>query len=100
MQTLFVSNMIDYEVSSYGKYTFPVWASIIGWLLASLSVSAIPIYAFYKLYTYPHGTLREVGFFCVKVEQSDNDTILSFITEMANHDTAIAKMVSKLQLTL
>ncbi|KAG7248103.1 hypothetical protein CRUP_007933, partial [Coryphaenoides rupestris] len=38
---------------SYGKYTFPMWANVVGWCLAISSMSLVPIYAIYKICSLP-----------------------------------------------
>ncbi|XP_075587458.1 sodium- and chloride-dependent glycine transporter 1 [Dermatophagoides farinae] len=63
---LFISTVIEYEMSTYGSYVYPAWASVVGWSLAMLSMSAIPIYALFKLLTYPHGSLYERWLFLTR----------------------------------
>ena len=48
-----------YSPPAYGKYKYPQWAVIMGWLIAATSLTPIPIYWIYKMYNTP-GTLKEV----------------------------------------
>lgn len=38
---------VDYEASTYGYYLYPVWADVVGWLLAVFAIS--PIFVFFFL---------------------------------------------------
>lgn len=49
-------------MSTYGSYVYPGWASIVGWSLSMLSIAAIPVYALFKILTYPHGSFYEVRY--------------------------------------
>ena len=42
-----------------GEYHFPNWANILGWLIAGLSMSCIPLVAIYSLIT-TKGTFKQV----------------------------------------
>ncbi|XP_054156343.1 sodium- and chloride-dependent glycine transporter 1-like isoform X2 [Oppia nitens] len=46
---ILIFSFIDLKPASYGDYVYPWWASLIGWGLSILSVSAIPIVAIQKL---------------------------------------------------
>lgn len=41
--------LIDYESPTYdnGQYHYPVWAIVVGWMVSSLSILCIPLFAIY-----------------------------------------------------
>ena len=41
---------VDYEASTYGDYLYPVWADVLGWLLACLVIAPIFIAMGYRIY--------------------------------------------------
>jgi solute carrier family 6 GABA transporter-like protein 6/8/11/12/13 len=48
----------------YGKdYVFPVWAEIVGWFIALLSIIAIPIGAIHAIYKADGNTIIQVNHF-------------------------------------
>ncbi|XP_060081370.1 sodium-dependent proline transporter-like [Ylistrum balloti] len=46
---LFIFTFVDYSPSEYGDYKYPGWADALGWVMAFLSVLAIPITMLYKI---------------------------------------------------
>ena len=46
-----VFTWVDFVPSSYGDYTFPLWAEVVGWIMSMTSVSAIPIFIAWKVCT-------------------------------------------------
>lgn len=54
-----VVSIVTFRPPHYGAYVFPDWANALGWTIAASSMSMVPIYAAYKLYSLP-GSLREV----------------------------------------
>ncbi|OWF44590.1 sodium- and chloride-dependent glycine transporter 1-like [Mizuhopecten yessoensis] len=46
---LFIFTFVDYTPSEYGDYKYPGWADALGWIMAFLSVLAIPITMLYKI---------------------------------------------------
>ncbi|KAL4226538.1 hypothetical protein ACF0H5_014523 [Mactra antiquata] len=46
---IFVFTFVDYNRSTYGDYTFPVWADAMGWVLACLVILPMVVVFFYKL---------------------------------------------------
>ncbi|XP_046563441.1 sodium- and chloride-dependent glycine transporter 1-like, partial [Haliotis rubra] len=42
--TAFILTLLQYQPPTYGKYTFPGYASIIGWFIASVSIIPLPVY--------------------------------------------------------
>ncbi len=49
LQFILIFSFIDIKPPSYGDYVYPWWASVIGWLLSLVSVTAIPFVAFMKI---------------------------------------------------
>ncbi|RWS28104.1 Sodium- and chloride-dependent glycine transporter 1-like protein, partial [Leptotrombidium deliense] len=47
---ILIFSWCDMQPTQYGEYTFPEWATPVGWFLSLISVSAIPTVAVYKLY--------------------------------------------------
>ena len=50
---------MGYEPLTYEDYVYPVWANVIGWLIALSSVAMIPGVAIYKIIITP-GTFAQV----------------------------------------
>ncbi|KAK1895650.1 Sodium-dependent dopamine transporter [Dissostichus eleginoides] len=48
-----VISFATFNPPSYGTYTFPPWANMVGWCLAISSMSMVPLYAIYKLCILP-----------------------------------------------
>uniref|UniRef100_A0A668B071 Transporter n=1 Tax=Myripristis murdjan TaxID=586833 RepID=A0A668B071_9TELE len=49
---IFVFSIIKYSPLKFSNtYVYPVWANVIGWLIASSSLSLIPLFLLYKLFT-------------------------------------------------
>ncbi|XP_046562234.1 sodium- and chloride-dependent glycine transporter 2-like [Haliotis rubra] len=42
--TAFILTLLQYQPPTYGKYTFPGYASSIGWFIASVSIIPLPVY--------------------------------------------------------
>ncbi|KAG8230248.1 hypothetical protein J437_LFUL009786 [Ladona fulva] len=55
---IIVYGLIGYEPLTYGDYVYPVWANVLGWLIAGSSVMMIPGVAIYKIIVTP-GTLSQ-----------------------------------------
>jgi hypothetical protein len=59
-QFIIVYGLMGYEPLTYEQYVYPVWANVLGWVIAGSSISMIPGMAVYKLATTP-GTLMQVS---------------------------------------
>ncbi|XP_071446953.1 sodium-dependent dopamine transporter [Hetaerina americana] len=55
---IIVYGLIGYEPLTFGDYVYPVWANVLGWMIAGSSVMMIPGMAIYKIITTP-GTLKQ-----------------------------------------
>lgn len=53
LQFIIVYGLVGYEPLSYEDYVYPVWANVLGWLIACSSIIMIPSMAIYKLCTTP-----------------------------------------------
>ncbi|XP_063821760.1 sodium- and chloride-dependent GABA transporter ine isoform X2 [Ostrinia nubilalis] len=42
---LWVASLVDYTPPGYRQYAYPAWAQVLGWIIASLSLLCIPVYA-------------------------------------------------------
>ncbi len=61
LQVVFCMSAYSYSELTYNRvYKYPQWSIVIGWMMACLSVTMIPIIMAYKLFT-TEGTLYEVG---------------------------------------
>ncbi|XP_053626089.1 sodium- and chloride-dependent GABA transporter ine-like [Plodia interpunctella] len=56
---LWVASLVDYTPPSYRQYQYPVWAQVLGWTIASLSLLCIPVYAVVMVIRSPGDSLRE-----------------------------------------
>jgi len=52
---------VVYESYTLGAYTFPHWASVVGWSIAASSMVAVPVTAVYQLITLPAINYRQVS---------------------------------------
>ena len=51
--------LVDFRTLTYGDYTYPVEATVLGFFIAAASVSMVPLVAIYKVLKMD-GPLREV----------------------------------------
>lgn len=58
---LWVASMVDYTPPSYRQYQYPTWAQVLGWIIASLSLLCIPVYAIFVVIGSPGNNWREVN---------------------------------------
>lgn len=65
IQIIVISSFASYTPLEYmtatGRYVYPEYANVIGWMIALSSMCMIPGYAIYKL-AITKGTLKEVHF--------------------------------------
>ncbi|XP_067939588.1 sodium- and chloride-dependent glycine transporter 2-like [Watersipora subatra] len=54
-----IFDWVNFESLSYGNYTFPLWANLIGWSISIYVVAAIPIAAAYQVKITPGANLKE-----------------------------------------
>ncbi|KAG8036087.1 hypothetical protein G9C98_004666 [Cotesia typhae] len=83
---IIVYGLMGYEPLTYDEYTYPLWANIIGWIIASSSVAMIPGMAIYKIIITP-------GTFCQRIKilttpwrdtQQQTATMRSTVSSVAN----------------
>ncbi|KAH0561712.1 sodium-dependent dopamine transporter [Cotesia glomerata] len=83
---IIVYGLMGYEPLTYDEYTYPLWANIIGWIIASSSVAMIPGMAIYKIIITP-------GTFCQRIKilttpwrdtQQQTVTMRSTVSSVAN----------------
>ncbi|XP_046390235.1 sodium-dependent dopamine transporter [Ischnura elegans] len=55
---IIVYGLIGYEPLQYGDYVYPVWANVLGWMIAGSSVMMIPAMAIYQIIITP-GTFKQ-----------------------------------------
>lgn len=60
VQFIIVYGLMGYEPLTYEGYVYPVWANVLGWLIACSSIVMIPGMAFYKIMSTP-GSIYEVS---------------------------------------
>lgn len=65
--------LIDYESPTYdnGQYHYPVWAIVLGWIISSLSILCIPLFAIYIF-------AKKEGKTCIEVRQISNQVHILF----------------------
>lgn len=61
---LWVASLVDYTPPSYRQYQYPLWAQILGWTIASLSLLCIPVYAVAVILRSPGENLLQVIYLC------------------------------------
>ncbi|XP_078400369.1 sodium-dependent noradrenaline transporter isoform X2 [Cetorhinus maximus] len=62
-----IVSIVKFKPLTYDEYVFPNWANLVGWGIAVSSMSLVPIYAIYKLFTI-RGTLKERIAYCITPE--------------------------------
>ncbi|XP_041078417.1 sodium-dependent noradrenaline transporter [Polyodon spathula] len=62
-----IASIVKMETLTYDDYTFPPWASLIGWGITMSSVLFVPAYAIYKFLTV-RGTFKERLAYCITPE--------------------------------
>lgn len=61
-QGTFIFSIVKYSPLKFSdSYTYPLWANILGWFVASSSLLIIPIFVLYQL-AHGNGTLQQVSF--------------------------------------
>ena len=60
-QVVLVFTFIKYERAKYGKYTYPIWADTVGWMLTLASITPIFAIAAYKFARANGATMKEVS---------------------------------------
>ncbi|GFY49748.1 sodium- and chloride-dependent glycine transporter 2 [Trichonephila inaurata madagascariensis] len=56
---ILVFNWIEYKPATIGKYVYPVWANVVGWIIAFFPVVVIVLRMIYKLCTITKRPFRE-----------------------------------------
>ncbi|KAL0842076.1 hypothetical protein ABMA28_014270 [Loxostege sticticalis] len=56
---LWVASLVDYTPPGYRQYAYPTWAQVLGWIIASLSLLCIPVYAVVTIVRAPGKNFRE-----------------------------------------
>lgn len=60
-QGTFVFSIIKYSPLKFShSYIYPLWANILGWFIATVSLSLIPLFVLYKM-IHGEGTLQQVS---------------------------------------
>ncbi|KAF5298163.1 hypothetical protein FQA39_LY02587 [Lamprigera yunnana] len=69
--------LIDYEAPTYnkGKYHYPIWAVVLGWVISSLSILCIPLYAMYMFAKKPGTTFLDVSLNRINFKISRNTSL-------------------------
>ncbi|XP_051883986.1 sodium-dependent noradrenaline transporter [Pristis pectinata] len=62
-----IVSIVKFKPLTYDEYIFPNWANLVGWGIAVSSMSLVPIYAIYKLFSV-RGTLKERIAYCITPE--------------------------------
>ncbi|PSN46890.1 hypothetical protein C0J52_17564 [Blattella germanica] len=59
---IIVYGLVGYEPLTYDDYIYPVWANVLGWVIAGSSIAMIPGMAIYKLVTTPGTFMQRIKF--------------------------------------
>ncbi|XP_021941759.1 sodium-dependent dopamine transporter [Zootermopsis nevadensis] len=59
---IIVYGLVGYEPLTYEEYVYPVWANVLGWIIAGSSIVMIPGTAVYKLLTTPGTFMQRLRF--------------------------------------
>ncbi|RLU27541.1 hypothetical protein DMN91_001345 [Ooceraea biroi] len=79
---IIVYGLIGYEPLSYEDYVYPVWANILGWLIACSSVIMIPSIAIYKLCSTPGSFIQRLKI--LTTPQRDTQRRRNDVSSVAN----------------
>lgn len=61
LQGTFLFSIVKYTPLKFsGTYVYPLWANILGWFIATISLSLIPLFVLYKM-ARGEGTLQQVS---------------------------------------
>ncbi|CAG7725372.1 unnamed protein product [Allacma fusca] len=88
---VWIFSFIDYEPPTYdnGKYKYPWWAEMFGWIIASCSLVTIPVYALIKIRQAQGATFLE------RLKNSARSTIIDCplckFTRSCTHDVDLDK---------
>lgn len=52
---------MGYEPLTYEDYVYPVWANVLGWLIATSSIAMIPGIAIYKIIVTPGSFVQVIS---------------------------------------
>lgn len=64
-QGTFIFSIVKYSPLKFSNtYVYPLWANILGWFIATVSLSLIPLFVLYKL-KHGEGTVRQVSMVCL-----------------------------------
>lgn len=74
---------MGYEPLTYEDYVYPLWANVMGWLIASSSIIMIPGVAIYKIIVTP-GTFVQVNYFSIKISSVSNDNNYKYCIVLIN----------------
>ena len=53
--------IVDFKRTNYAGYTVPIWAELLGWVIAVAEIGAVPAVALYNLYFAKGNTFRQVN---------------------------------------
>ncbi|XP_017790886.1 PREDICTED: sodium-dependent dopamine transporter-like isoform X3 [Habropoda laboriosa] len=60
VEFIIVYGLMGYEPLTYEDYVYPVWANILGWLIATSSIAMIPGVAIYKIAVTPGSFMQRL----------------------------------------
>lgn len=61
LQFIIVYGLMGYEPLTYENYVYPVWANVLGWLIATSSIAMIPGVAIYKIIVTPGSFMQVIN---------------------------------------
>ena len=59
-QFIIISQLVLWSGVSYNNEAYPAWAEVVGWILAFMSMTFIPVFAVIQLYKAKGATFKEV----------------------------------------
>ncbi|XP_066595479.1 sodium-dependent dopamine transporter isoform X2 [Prorops nasuta] len=81
---IIIYGLMGYEPLSYEEYVYPVWANVLGWLIASSSIAMIPGIAIYKILTTSGSFLERIRKLTTPWRDSQQQARCEFSGAMAN----------------
>ena len=60
-QVILIATLAQFKPLKLGTYTFPVWSSVLGWLIVLSCIGFVPVVAVYEIFYQKRGTLAEVS---------------------------------------
>ncbi|XP_063907552.1 sodium-dependent dopamine transporter [Zophobas morio] len=94
---IIVYGLLGYEPLSYEDYTYPGWANVLGWIIASSSVVMIPSVAAFKILTTPGPFLKRIQILTTPWRDTQINTQVNGVVRSESNQVRLASPETPLQ---